>query len=150
MKPLLIAALAIICLPLGVQAGDGDTQVVKPEVVEGQPPANGEVDHARERLPGNDRPGPATEAIEKTKEASGHAWEATKKGASDAADYTSEKATQAWEATKEGTEKAVDWTKEKTGQAWEATKETAGQAGDAVKSGYGKAKEKTQKALGND
>ncbi len=150
MKHLFIVVLAAVCLPLGAYAADNDAQVVKPEVVEGQPPSNGDVDQGRERLPGNERPGPATEAIDKTKDASKRAWDATKKGASEAADYTSEKATQAWEATKEGTEKAVDWTKEKTGQAWEATKETAGQAGDAVKSGYGKAKEKTQKALGND
>lgn len=150
MRAVFIAALAVLWLPLGVYAGDNDQQVVTPEVVEGQPPSNGEVNQAQERLPGNQRPGPATEAIERTKETSRHAWDATKKGASDAAAYATEKATEAWDATKEGTHKAVEWTQEKSEHAWEATKETAGKAGDAVKSGYDKAKKKTREALGND
>jgi hypothetical protein len=143
-----VAAAAVGCLPLATHAADNDTPVT-PEVVEAQP-SSSQVDQAGNRLPGNDRPGPATEAIEKAKEASGDAWEATKKGVSNAAGYTSEKATQAWDATKQGTSDAVDWTKQKSGQAWDATKETAGKAGDAVKSGFDSAKRKTREVLGGD
>jgi hypothetical protein len=145
---LFAAAVAATYLPLATYAADSDAPV-KPEVVEAQP-SSSQVDQAGNRQRGNDRPGPATEAIEKAKEASGSAWEATKKGVSNAADYTSEKAGQAWDATKQGTGAAVDWTKQKSERAWDATKETADKAGDAVKKGYEKARQKTKEVLGGD
>lgn len=154
MKAYLVAALAVLILPPAACVA-ADDKPVTPEVVEvprdsGATASDSTVEQGRERLPGNDQPGPATRALDKAGDASERAWQATKEGASKAADYTSEKATQVWEATKEGTGKAVDWTKEKSKEAWEATKDTAQRAGDAVKSGYDKTKKKVGETVGNE
>ena len=151
-KTYLVAAAAAVGFAIGALAGE-DAVIVEPEVVEVQPALSenqGADQKTDQQHTGNTTPGPGTRAVDKTKELSTQAWEATKEGVSGAVDYSAEKAGQAWEATKEGTGKAVDWTKEKSEQAWDATKETADKAGESVKRGYEKTKEKTRDLVNDE
>jgi hypothetical protein len=68
--------------------------------------------------------------LEKAREKTGEAWEATKEKSGEAWETTKEKSGDAWEATKEKSGDAWEATKEKTGDAWEAAKEKTGEVLD--------------------
>ncbi len=68
--------------------------------------------------------------LEKAREKTGEAWEATKEKSGDAWEATKETSGEAWEATKEKSGDAWEATKEKTGDAWEAAKEKTGEVLD--------------------